>query len=208
MTAMYSRVELSGRMARIIYSGQRARIERVFHQTDEIAKRHAHQALDTMGERTVAALQSISPVGQNNPGTQRAGGHTPARAAGTLKASWRHRTMDVGDDVLMEVYSTDPVSEYVDKGTGIYQVGGSGKMIRGNPWLVIPARDLKIGGNVIRGTKGKKRMDVRFLKSSKGTKPMHLVRRAQMMVRPTLGPTLRNHARQVKAELVARLRVF
>lgn len=206
MTAMYSRVELSGNMAQLIYSGQRARIEAVFDQTDEISKRHAREALETMGERSVSALQALSPVGRGNPGTQRHGGRTPARAPGTLKASWRHRVVSVGDDVVLEVYSTDPVSEYVDKGTGIHKLGGGGKMIRGNPWLAVPAGNLRAGGQIAKGSKGKKRMDVRFLKSVKGTPAKRIVSRAQRLVRPTLGPTLRTHARMVKMELVARLR--
>lgn len=198
---LHSRIEVSGdTFARRIYVGDTSRLQVLMNMEEQFARANMENALDQIGALTQAELERLSPIGKGNPGTEHKGGHTPPREPGTLKASWSHDVHHVGSDLVMVVGSDDPVSEFVDKGTGLHATGGTRGLILPSEkkHLAIPASHLAIGGS--RG-KNKTIKDVRYLKSTRGTRALHLVERAQAAVRPAIGPILRHAAKATKADI-------
>jgi hypothetical protein len=203
---LHSKIELTGsKAAGALFRGDTRRIEAIMDQTQEIARQEMKIALEEIGAITQANFEALSPIGPGNPGTLGRGkGTTPPRAAGTLAASWSHEVTPIAGDLYLVVGSDDPVSEYLDKGTGVHATGGSRGVIRakGKKSLAVPAAHLLIGGS--RGPK-KTIKDVRFLKKQRGTRAIHLVERAQAQARPAVGPILRAAAKRAKRDIKAAL---
>lgn len=207
---LHSRIEVSGdKFANQLFRGDATHVRAVMQSTHEIAVREMHQALDEIGAAAVANFVAVSPVGKGNPGTLKYGGHTPPRAAGTLRSSWSHKVHRVGGDWVLVVGSDDPVSEYIDKGTGRRSSGKvAGKVIRKggvgiDPYYAVPADHLRIGGS--HGETRRDIKDVRFLTAIRGTHAQHIVERALRMTRPIVSPTLRAAAKRAKRDIKAAL---
>lgn len=196
MEPIFTRVELSGTQAGVIARVQQARIRAVMERSNEIARRNMREALEQVGRETVTAWVAEAPVGRGNPGTIEFGGHTPPRTPGTYKRSIRSRVTEIHNDAVLEVYSTDPVSEYLEHGTGRYREGVGGRR------LIRPRRP---GGRMVISDE-QADVNVVFAKTVVGQRARHFARRAQMTVRPRLGATLKYYAKKAKEEMVAALK--